>query len=503
MEELTKLMDIVTERSKKVLPIIESNASSFEDNKEFQLYELVRSSENPTDDDLAKKMYNTSAEDPRFKMLKHRLRNRLLNHLFFIDFKDDQSPVAYQHEQEALNQYYYIQTLLKKGDFKLAEKLINKNLSFTKELEFTNLYVMTLEKLMWLFSHQRKVNHYDEVESDYKDAVALRNIEEECEQAFLSSKLRFKKSNNSRKKNQELTLESIKKLEKAFKQTNSYNIFEQYYKLKVLYHRQLGEFKELLAFSEEINDLYDEDKLNKQRFDIKYNQLSQILSLLKTKSFKEGIKYCQFYQNSFDKSTKEYFQYMELYFLLYMYTENSAKAYEIMREVNKNAYFDNLSSNYKLKWGLYKSYLFLAKPDKRLLKSFDADFFFKNDSKFKKKQKGLEIATLILRYVVAVENNQLDEILPIVDRFRKFSTLQLYNPANIRTRLFTKFLTLIYEKEFDYQTCLSRSEVPLSKLKSAPLPGDESIEIEVIPYESLWQRVLDSLKALGEEAPKS
>jgi hypothetical protein len=500
MNEILKLLEIVLERSKKVIPLVDFQNTATEENKEHQLYELILSMEDPTDDLAAKAMYNSNAEDPRYKMLKHRLRNRLLNHLFFIDFKDDHSPVTYQIEQEALNYYYFIQTLLKKGEEKLAEKLLNKNLSFCADAELTKYYIMCLEQYMYLYSRQQKINHYNEIEQEFKKAMELRLKEDEAQMLFLSNQIKFEKSANSRKKNQDQVRKALSRLKTLADETGSYNIFYYHYQLNILYLEHQGDFKALLKFVRNVSDWFNEDKLNKQRFDINANKLKELKALFKAQDFKECSRYFEFYKGGFHKSTEFYFEYMQWYFLLAMHTQNYTKAYEIVRELNKNPYFFELPGEYHLQWGLYRAYLFYAKPDKRLLKSFDHSFYFEKPIEFSKKQKGEEIAVMVLRYLTLLKTGKRKELLTYVDRFRQFSTLQLYEQENKRTRLFLKFLVLAYEKDFDYPSCASRSEVPLSKLENTPLPGDNSMEIEIIPYPVLWTQLLEEIKIQHESA---
>jgi hypothetical protein len=499
MNEILKLLEIVLERNKKVIPLLDFQQPSTEDNKEHQLYELIQQLEEPTDEAAAQAMYNADADDPRYKMLKHRLRNRLLNHLFFIDFKDDFSPISYQHEQEALNYYYYIQTLLKKNEEKLAEKLLNKNISFCETAELTAFHIMCLEQYMYLYSRQQKINHYNEIAEKFNEMTTLRSKEDEAQLLFLSNQIKFEKSANSRKKNMEATVKALDRLQVLFQETKSYNVFSYYYQLKVLYLEHEGDFDALLKFVRKVNEEYSEEKINKMRFSIDQNRLKEIKALFKAQHFKEGLNFCEFYSGTFHKSTLSYFEYMQWYFLLAMFTANYPKAYEIIRELNKNPYYPGLPEEHRMMWELYRAYLFYAKPDKRLLKSFNYDFFYETPVEFSKKQKGEEIAVLVLRYLTLLEQNKTDDLLPLVDRFRQFSTLQLYEQENKRTRLFLKFLILAFEKEFDYASCASRSEVPLSKLRSAPLPGDGSMEIEIIPYDQLWEQTLEIIRKRSEE----
>ena len=128
MEELKKLVDIVTERGRKNLPILDVKSTSTEGNKELRLFRVIQELDPATDQAAAKKMYNSGVEDPRYKMLKHRLKSKLLNHLFFVDFKDHSTNLSFQFEQEARNYLYFSRVLLKNGEPELAEKTINKGL---------------------------------------------------------------------------------------------------------------------------------------------------------------------------------------------------------------------------------------------------------------------------------------------------------------------------------------------------------------------------------------
>src|SRR5688572_7943637 len=110
MEELVKLVRIVTKRAYKNPPLLDlKNPSS--SLKEGELFLKIKQGETNTDIEAAAAMYNSEPDDPRMKMLKSRLRRKLFNHLFFLDFTDPKIKPANRYEIECLNNLHHARVL--------------------------------------------------------------------------------------------------------------------------------------------------------------------------------------------------------------------------------------------------------------------------------------------------------------------------------------------------------------------------------------------------------
>ena len=69
-----------------------------------------------------------------------------------------------------------------------------------------------------------------------------------------------------------------------------------------------------------------------------------------------------------------------------------------------------------------------------------------------------------------------------------------YPISGQRSRIFLKLLLLAFENDFNQEVCQAKSKIAIAKLKSVISPEDPSLEMEIIPYESLWEMSLSWMK---------
>ncbi len=162
-----------------------------------------------TDDDASKLIYGTKSDDDRFRMLKSRLKQKLLNHLFFLDFTENNQRVSNQFEQECVQQLHQARMLMFTGEVKIAKSLVLKALTAAERCEFTKYIISSLEELVRIYSDNCQPHLFDDVVKRLKKARDLYAKEEAAAEHYYFIKMMIVKSVNSRKKNLESAAKSI------------------------------------------------------------------------------------------------------------------------------------------------------------------------------------------------------------------------------------------------------------------------------------------------------
>ena len=422
MEELKKIVDIVTARSKKNLPLIDIKSENPEQNKELKLFRIIQQLDPATDKQAAHLMYKSGVGDPRYKMLKHRLKSKLLNHLFFIDFKDSG---AYQYEQECWNILHFAQVLFKQKEYDIAEKIIHKGITLSKEAEFTYLTIYFLELLRDIFALKCRANDFKKNLKLIKKLRKTRAIEVEAQDLYRDIQLKLTKSLNSRRKNIPQVKKSVDRLRKLWEKCKSYEIFEAFYHLRLEYLRFTGDFNQIIETTQKIETQYANSQINMIRFDIRVNHLALIHACLRAKKFKRGLKYASQFESAFERHGPGFFSFYENQYLLALQAADYGLASEIVKKVTRSPDFETLDEQLKQKWGLFKAYGYLIKPDKRLQRSFDYDFFFGKLPKYDKDQKGFIVAVVTLQFLQHLQNKNFQSIKSVAKECQKYASLHL------------------------------------------------------------------------------
>ncbi len=108
MEDLKRLVRIISKRKQRQYPLLELKSINENSSKENIFFRYIKKGIVNTDDDASKLIYGTKSDDDRFRMLKSRLKQKLLNHVFFLDFTDNNQKVSNQYEQECIQQLHQV-----------------------------------------------------------------------------------------------------------------------------------------------------------------------------------------------------------------------------------------------------------------------------------------------------------------------------------------------------------------------------------------------------------
>ena len=498
MEELKKLVEIVTERGRKNLPILDVKSDDLDRNKELKLFRVIQKLERATDQEAAREMYNSGVEDPRYKMLKHRLKSKLLNHLFFIDFKDHSPSISYQFEQETLNYLYFSQVLLKNGEWDLAEKTINKGLSLANEGEFTIIIISYLELLREVYSLKCQSNNFQNNLKLLKRYRKIHQSESEALDMFSDITLKLRKSVNSRRKSLGKAIRTVDKLKKLLAKSPSYEIFEKHHLLNLSCLELTGKYEEVIRITQKMDKEYQNSSLNVLRFDPRANKLRQLRAYLRAGYTDQGLNECQSLSTFFDKTNPDYFYYLEEYFLLAVQNKDYKLATDLLKTAIRGGRFLRLDNFSKDRWELYKAYMYLIKPEKRLLKSLDFSLYFEQIPAYHKDRKGLNIAILVVQYLYNLQQGKRQFLSDIIVALENYASLHLYHLVSQRSRIFLKLLLIAWENQFDPEKCRMKSQVSIRKLENLHPAEDLSIEIEAIPYQHLWELLTQEIAKTGK-----
>ena len=411
MEDLKRLVRIISKRKQRQFPLLELKSVNENSSKENVFFRYIKKGIVNSDDDASKLIYGTKSDDDRFRMLKSRLKQKLLNHMFFLDFTENNQKVTNQYEQECIQQLHQAKMLLFTGEHKVAKSLVLKALTTAERCEFTKYSISSLEDLVRIYSDNCQPHLFDGVVQKLEKARSLYQKESGAREHFYFIKMMVVKSVNSRKKNLENAAESIKKLEKLWEETHSYNIFEYLLKLVLLHKELTGDFKGIIHVLKEVESgKFKGQSLNKYRIENAQIVQSMSYAYFRAWDFKNGIDYVEQNIALFDEFGAEWFSLYEVYLHLAIYSKKYKLAIEVIDTVIENKNFEKLSLEDRGKWEIYNAYLQLF----YLGNFYQLNFNFKNLIEsipaYDKDREGLNVAVIIFQFLYFIEQKDLEEL---------------------------------------------------------------------------------------------
>ncbi|MBK0403329.1 hypothetical protein I5M27_10055 [Adhaeribacter sp. BT258] len=487
MKELEKLVQIVTKRHQKNAPLL--NFTEKKPGKELALFQAYQ--QGKITDPKNKKKTPDSAE---LRMTRARLRRKLLNHLHFLNFNDPFLKVSYRHEQECLNLIYEAHILIREGEYQISEKLLRKALKLAQESELTSSIVNSIQLLQFIYSQTGSAVRYKALAKLIPGYQELLQKEQEAETIYNTAKLEINRSVSAKKKYLPTLQSNIEHLKALWEKYKSFGLFEAYYKANIWYQELTNNFTDIVTITLEAQRMLQKKKINPKRFDDRYNKFINVYAHLRDKQFTQGLAFAAKAVDSFNRSSNNWFAFMENYFLLAMHAGNYNEATKLIEEVYNNPFFQKINRAAQERWQLYRAYLYFIFPDGHLKRQFSYQSFVIAVPEYSKDKQGFNVAILILQYLHYLKSKEVEALLYRIESLKKYSGRHLKDNFSLRTQYFFKLLMLVVKEDLDPVKVRRKGRALADKLADTPAPGDAYAEIEIIPYEALWEQILRILQ---------
>jgi hypothetical protein len=492
MKELKELANIITNNAQNALPLLDLKEP--QSSKEVALYYAIQQESCKDDEEASKAIYG-KAGDPRYPMLKSRLKRKMYNHLFFLDFTAPQFPAHLVFEQESYALLYQARLLINSANYDMAESLLKRSFKIAKDLGFTGIVVSCLEAFQYLHTLNGRVDLFHKNQRQLEYYRIHINYEQEAEGLYYRSWLELNRPVNARKIYLQEMPDVLTRLESLWEEHRLLSVFNFYYRLKIWYYELIGDFENIILITNESEELLKQQIIHPLRFDNRYNKYIQVYAYLRVKNFAQGLILAEAYLPSIHPATTNWFAYMENYVLLAVHAQQYDRAIELIKQVDANPAFKKITKLAKEKWTLYRVYLYFVRPSEDLLPHFDYQKFVQSVPEYSKDKQGFNVAILILQFLHYLKTRQTDALLYRIECLRKYALLHLKEQGSVRSKAFFKLLEMVVKEDYHPAQCRQKSRYLYSRLQTSLPPGDAFAEIEIIPYEHLWDWILDTLQS--------
>jgi hypothetical protein len=471
--------------------------SSSQDTKELQLLRILSNEKELTERQLTKDIYGafTPAALAAFQQLKARLQAKLLNHLFFLDHTDPRHLVTRRYEMAVLHLLHQATALTMEGEYGLAEQRLRRCLLLANRDGFIAYAVQAARQLRTLYVTRRKPGRYREMVTELARLQQLQAWEDEAE--HLNAE--FRVAAGSTVATQHRLLPQLPaylgQLEALHAQAQTFNTYWLLYRARLFYEQLRGNFLEIMRITAQAEQDLRAGQLNERRFDYRYNHFMAVYGHLMSRQSLRGLELAQHYLPAFHASSTNWFAFQENHCLLALQAGDWDHARRVLDTVTANPSYPKQQAAARQRWDLYRTYLefLLPGPGGRSARQTVAQWALMLPD-FNRDKRGYHVAVLIVQLLYFLQRRDLDAVMVRLERLRKYQQLHLHEEPALRSRLFLRLLMLLLDWDFNPRVCAQRGQSLLGKLQAAPLPGEAYAEIEVVPYEKLWELTLQLLQ---------
>lgn len=490
MREIKKLVDVL-------------NACSSSGNVLSQLHLLtpkerifiqnIESGDFKTDTDASQGLYKACSNEVKYKMLKHRVKKKLIKELSNVSPEKVTSNFVRQKELECNSLIYQANIVRARYEFELVISLANKALAIAQEFDFIDLKVSALELLSLSYSEQGLVKKFEIAQIDLNETMHRFMKEREAVLLFHQINIQLRKSTKTRKEFLPLLPGLIKRLESLWQESGTFSAYYAYYRAYIWYHELEGNFMDVIHITLNTIQLVEQNRINAQRFDQTYNNFILVYAHLRAKQFDDGLQYAEKNLHLYQASTRNWFAFLENYFLLAIHAKRYALAELLLQQVFENVAFASIPTAAKERWLLYRAYFRLVYPSASNSEGEAQNPYFLSLPEYSKDKLGFNVAILTLQFIYLLERGDSEALIYRIESIKKYMSTYLKDVFSLRSKLFLKLLVLTVSLQFDAKQCLKKGKPLYNKLLETPAPGDAYAEIEIVPYEHLWELILHIL----------
>jgi len=464
-----------------------------------QLYDALDKNRIDTDEQAETLLYPDKKSGSKYRQLKSVLRERMLNAIASFDPEGMNMSDYQKAYYECHKEWLVVKILSGQNANTAALSLATKLLKEVEFYEFSLLAVDIAAYLRFQYglreSNDKKFNEYHHIYV-FQQSV----YEAECKAEEYYTFLMVKQVNNRSAKE-----------EVALLAENQYDLISPFlskfntYKLH-LYGRLIGlhrftarnKYEEALAYCLETVAFFQQKKYEAQ-VPIQIFSYQMLICHIQLRQFEEGDKVAGVCMNFSNEGTFNWFKYKELYLQLSFHADRFDRGAEILQEVLAHPRFQFLPDNAKEIWRIYESYAYFLFEQGKLqgLKknSFKLGKFINDTPIFSKDKAGLNIAIIIIKYLYLLQQRKLGQLLDEAEAIEHYCYRYLRNKNTLRSYYFIRMLLQIPTGQFDVEQINKKTIKYQRLLAENPISiANQIYEIEIVPYEILWQLALESVQ---------
>ena len=501
MRVLQELVAIITKNKVRQIDVIGN--PEHKDTKVNQFYEGIAEAKFQTDQEAAEYFFNKSEKCSSYRNLKNTLKSRLINTVFFIDLKQP----FYNDQQKA---YYHcwkewaaIKILSGKSAKVTSIELSKKILPQARKYEFTDLLVEIYRLLRTnaaTVSRDEKTFHqYNDQFNYYTKLWFAENKSEELYCKLISLYNRGKVQNAVIHENAKTFYEELVPMLQEF---NSYKLHLCGRLIHMAIYMSINDYKNTIKACDEALQFF-EQKAYVSALALQTFLHQKLVCHTQLKEYEKGKAAAERSNAIIQEGKFNWFKNLEIFLILSLHTHNYQKAYEIFDTVNTHKMLEFQPKSMLEIWKIHEAYIHYLiilnkitpkENDKRFTK-FRLGRFLNEVPSFSKEKRRKNIPILIIQILFLILQKRYNDAIDRIERIDKYCYRYLRKDESFRSNCFIKMLLLIPLCNFHKAAVARKADKFLKQLKASPLEiANQSYEVEIIPYEYLWELALASLE---------
>lgn len=466
--------------------------------KMAQLFDILCEQKSATEASVAEQLYGTPTAVSKLRSLKNKTKERLLDVLFLLDFQEPTYTDRQKAHYECNKRWATAMTLLSKKIKTAGIEQLELMLRHTEHFEFTELSMSAAYHLRLhygtLVGDANKYEYYRDRYRYYQQVWAMENEAEERYTDLISGYA------TSRAPQQDMAKQAeahYKHIEPCLAECPSFRLHLSGRLLQMMVYSGRNDYRTMADLCEQALDFFRSKPYESHvPLQVFYYQL--VVCCVQLRDFGRGQAIIRQNADVYEPGTFNWFKVQELYFLLALHTQHYDDAFDACAAAAQHPALAQQPDQIREMWKIYEAYshllVHIRRVDRLPNPKYKLSKFLNEIPVFSKDRRGMNIPVLIVSFLHDIAHQRYDSAIDRVEAIEKYTARYLKKDEHFRSNCFLKMLVQIPEAAFHREGAARKAERFLAQLRQMPLEiANQPHEIEIVPYEDLWEMILDTL----------
>lgn len=494
MKNILELSRIVTRNKLSKIEILDERGD--EGSLYARFYNALTKENVTSDKEMARLLYDTLPGDDRYRQLKSRFSRRLMANLFLIDMNESAFSDYKKADYNAYRNYAICRILMRNSGTVNFERIAKKTFNLAREYEITQVAVLFAQELCDYYSFTGGVREFEFYSNELSELRPVLTAELEAQTIHQKIKLQYTLPTSAKRKAPLADLEAYaQRLIELRESRDSYGLHLTAFQGLWICYQLMEDNNRMREMAEQAEQVFLTRRKVRVAEHVGMAVHAQMESHLNLRDFKSGATTAKRAAQLFKKESQNWLLTQELHVHLALLAAQYQSAAEIFGQVASHPMFKNLPALRIERWRLVEAYLQYALHTSGIkskgLPPFNPDVFATRLPEFSKDKAGYNAAIVIIQTMWLYELGKTGDIIDRADGLRMYNYRYLQKEKGKRAFLFIKMLLAATAVSFDPDRVAKKTESTYRELQSTR--SNTVYEWEIIPYETLWERVLTLL----------
>ncbi len=465
-----------------------------------KLFDLVRFDKVKSNLEAHAVLFGKNGSKAAYKQVRLRLRRKLIDFILREGAQIKNVDSYSQRYRVSMNAVAVAKYLMLNNAKQIAVEMEEILIETTRKYEYTDLTLSLCRDLCNYFSENnyqpKKIRKYRRIMSDMR---TLYNAELELSQYYGELRAAFAGSRAI------LRNKLLSKAEEYAERANVYlNLPQRSYQLLVSIHQiytiryeLTKDYVKLLEVCESAIIEFQNRKVYRKSILLYFN-LYKVMCFIQLGRYLEVEQIAKHHFQVITQGSTNWFVLKAYLMISKLYSNEYQEAFEIQKDVGMSSAYQKQPATLLQTWTVYEAHIELLVAFGKIKTDQPSKFrlnkFLNDVPLYTKDKKGLNIAILIIQVLFLLQQRKYSQIIDRVDALKQYCYRYLKKDDTFRSHCFIRMLLQMPRADFNRIRTERYAEPFLTKLRSVPIAvSEQSIEVEVIPYEDLWKMTLELL----------